>query len=387
MKPLRKHPTDQLEDLLSSRTGQNSSAQLHPVVPDSIDAEVSEMGALARHLQASPSLAVDPAFAQRLERKVLAHSVQHAQMQASRRNWHWLLGRVPRTWIAFAVLLLCMFIGTGTVLAMTDGVSNPDNPLYGIKVLEQHVQLSLANSPQNRVEVSLQIIRDRLNTATSVADASHAGDYHRAIADIDEQMVIVSQTINTLPAGSDQQRLSSELASVKNDARHTLYSLLPKLPFTEQLTTTTLLGQLGVSVPTIQHTTVIVTSQQATITITGTNLTINTRLAVDNHLVTGNCTLQHNSCLFVIPWHDQDPPSTIAVLNEDNTAVQTTLIAFTSSDGNNGTNGKHGNAENPTDKGSDGGDNNGHGHTNPSDGTKPTSTPEAKPTSTPTPHD
>jgi hypothetical protein len=276
---------------------------------------------------------------------------------------------------------------------MASSVSNPENPLYGIKMWEQHVQLSLASSPQNRVDISMQIIRDRLNTAATVAGASHAGIYHQTIEDIEQRLDAVSQTIDTLPAGSDRQHLSNELDILKNDVRHTLHSFLPKLPFTEQLATTTFLAHLGASVPSIQQVTIVVTghpAEQATITITGTNLTSSTRLVINSQPIAGDCTLQDNTCMFVIPWHDQKPPRAIAVFNEDDTVAQTTGITFMYSDGsNNGNgenNGNNGNGTNTNDRGNNGNTDNGRGHNTTGDGTKPTSTPEAKPTSTPIPH-
>jgi hypothetical protein len=278
---------------------------------------------------------------------------------------------------------------------MASSVSDPENPLYGVKMWEQHIQLSLASSPQNHIDISLQIIRDRLNTAATVADASHASIYHRTIEDIEQQLDTVSRTINTLPAGSDRQHLSNELATLKNDVRNTLYSFLPKLPFAEQLATTTFLAHLGASVPSIQQATVVVTGhppEQAKITITGTNLTSNTRLVIDNQLVTGDCTLQDNTCTFTISWHDQKPPKALAVFNEDDTVAQTTGITFMHSDGSNSetgngeNNGNNGTGTNTNDKGNNGNTDNGHGHNSTTDGTKPTSTPEAQPTSTPTLH-
>src|SRR5262249_39595292 len=160
--------------------------------------------------------------------------------------------------------------------------------------------LSLASSPQGQVDVNLQIIRDRLKTASSVADASHTDDYQQAIQDADQRTEVVSKVINALPAGSERARLSSELTALNTQARQTLYSLLPRLPITARLTTTTFLGHLGAPVPSIQSATVVVASaptEQATITITGTNLTSSTHLVINKRLVAGDCTLQQNTCV------------------------------------------------------------------------------------------
>lgn len=395
MKPRQEQHVELLEELLSARADQNVSAQQHQAAaPNSVNAELSEMAALARYVQTTPSLRADPAFATRLERKLLAHNVRHMQTKAANRKGHWLFGWAPQMWIAFASVLFCILIGTGTALAAAPGAANPDNPLYGIKVWEQHMQFSLANSPQNQADISLQIIRDRLNTAASIADASHADAYQQAIQDADQQMAAATQIIDSLPAGSDRQRLSSELTTLKTDARHTLYNLLPKLPLTAQLATTTFLDHLGAPVPSIQSATVVVTSapiRQATITVTGTNLTSSTRLVINNRLVTGDCTLQDNSCVFVIPWHDQAAPSVIAVLNKDDTGAQTTAIIFTNSSESNNGNGNNGNGQNSGDNtnstGKDtSGSNNGHGHNNTNNKAKPTSTPGITPTSSATSH-
>jgi hypothetical protein len=370
MKRQQDHRTDELEELLSSHSGQNLSVQLLPGVPNDVDPEVGEMVTLARNLQASPSLIANPVFAQRLERKVLAHRVRYTQTKASGGSWRRLFGMALHMRIVLASILLCLLTSTGTVLAMAASVSNPSNPLYNIKVWEQDIQLSLTRSSQNQVDVSLRIIRDRLNAATNVADASHASAYHRTIEDVEQRIDAVSQVIDKLPAGSDRQRFSSELATVKNDARRTLYSLLSKLPFTEQLTTTTFLGHLGASVPSIQQATVVVTghpSEQAKVTIVGTNLTNRTRLVINNQLVAGDCTLQHNTCVFVVPWHNEGPPGTVAVLNNDNTAAQMAAITFVYSDSGNGNNGSNENGTNSTSKSTNGNDANGNSENRDSD--------------------
>ena len=80
-----------------------------------------------------------------------------------------------------AFLLLFAFTGSSTLMAIAATVSDPDNSLYGVKVWEQHVQLSLANSPQDRADVSLHIIRDRLNVIPSLTDAAHAKEYQQAL--------------------------------------------------------------------------------------------------------------------------------------------------------------------------------------------------------------
>ena len=395
MKSQQEHRAEQLEGLLSSRANQNVSAEFHAATTEKVDAELSEMVVLAQYLQASPALTADPAFAQRLERKVLAHSVRQMQMKAAQKKGHWLFGWAPQMWVGFAAILMCMLVGTGTVLAMANGTENPRNPLYGVKEWEQHVQLSFANSPENKATVSMEIARDRMKAAGSMTDPSEASVYQQMIQDAEQEIDAASQIIKTLPVGADRQRLSNELATLKTDTRQALYSWLPKLSLMGQVVTTTFLGDLGAPVPNIQRATVVVTShpvEQATITVTGKNFTSSTRLVVNNQLIAGNCTSQQNNCVFVIPWHDQNPPHTLAVLNENNTAAQTNAITFVGTDNGNGgnpNNGNDGNNANGTNSGGKGTNENGdteHDHNGTNNGAKPTSTPGAKPTSTPNLH-
>ncbi len=353
MKPQQKHRVDQLEELLSTHLDRNMSAQMRPGVYDGVDPEVCEMGMLAQDLQASSPLIPDPVFIQGLKRKILAHSLDRAQTKMVQDKPYQLIGRgiVLHIRLVCALLLFFVLTGSGTIIAMAATVSNPDDSLYGVKVWEQHVQLSLPNSPQGRANMSLHIIRDRLNAIPSLTGAAHAMAYQQALDDIQLQIKEVTSVIETLPPGSERDKLSSELETVRANTRHTLYGVLLKLPLAEQLTTTAVLGQLGTPVPSIESVTVIITTyhtSQAIVTITGVNLTSTMRLMINGKFVSSGCTLWNNSCVFAVPWHGKRSPHVIAVVNRDGTSAQTTSIQFVSIDRNNdrGTGGKSERANN-----------------------------------------
>lgn len=342
MKQQQQWRTDQLEEMLSSRSNPHLPAYIRLAHPDGVDTEVREMAMLARHLQTSLALRPAPAFAQRLEQRVLAHSISHTQTKAVRNKRRWLFGGGSAPHIrllAFAALLLCILVGSSTLLAMAATVSNPNNLLYSVKVWEQQAQLALASSPQSRATIGLQIIHDRLRDIPDLTGASHAGAYQRALDQIKQQMDAVSSIIHALPAGSQRQNLAKQLATLKTNARSTLHGVLPKLPLAEQVTTTTELGQLGVPVPNIQSVTVVFTAppaSQATITVTGTNLTSTMHLLINNQVVANGCVLQQNTCTFTIPWHGKAPIKLIAIFNADGTSAQTTHIILTGAGVNNG---------------------------------------------------
>jgi len=131
-------------------------------------------------------------------------------------------------------------------------VSNPNNPLYAVKRWEQGVQVSLARSPESRADLDLQFARDRLSTLASLADPAHAEAYRQALADFEQQLRNASSSIGAIPAGPDHDRLSSQLATLKADARRTLRSFLPRLALAERLVTTDVLGQEGDTVPLLR---------------------------------------------------------------------------------------------------------------------------------------
>jgi hypothetical protein len=387
MKQQQQWRADQLEEMLSSRSSLHLPAYIQSAHPDGVDIEVREMAMLARHLQTSPALRPAPAFAQRLERKVLAYSISRMQTKGAPGKWRWLFGggSVSHIRLALVALLLCIFVAaSGTVLAMAATVSNPNNPLYSVKDLEQRAQLALANSPQSRATIGLQIIRDRLKAVPGLTGASHASAYQQALNEIKQQIDAVSNIIRTLPAGPQRQNLANQLATLKMNARTTLHGVLPKLPFAEQVTTTTELGQLGVPVPNIQSAIVNITAppaSQATITVTGTHLTSTMHLLVNNQVMANGCALKQDSCIFTLPWHGEAAIKLIAISNADGTSAQTTDITLTGAKGNSGNRHPRGNS----DSGSDG-NNTGSSSNKSTSGNNTHSENEAKPTSTPGAH-
>jgi len=181
--------------------------------------------------------------------------VHHATLRSKYSQGRWFF---PRLWHAHPALglvlgfcLLLLLLGTGMLVAAAQ-VSNPNNPLYAVKRWEQGVQVSLARSPESRADLDLQFARDRLSTLASLADPAHAEAYRQALADFEQQLRNASSSIGAIPAGPDHDRLSSQLATLKADARRTLRSFLPRLALAERLVTTDVLGQEGDTVPLLR---------------------------------------------------------------------------------------------------------------------------------------
>ncbi len=342
MNPLPERLNDQLERLNAlSRNGEQFPGGFpSPVdVPDH-DPEVDELVALARRIQSAPALQVNPDFAWQLERRMLIHKAALQSEQAARgRSFPRLMHVHPVFGIALGLCLLLLLLGTG-VLAVAAQVSNPDNPLYKVKSWEQHVQVSLANSPGNQAELDLQFARDRLDMLANLADPAHQAAYQQALMDMDQQMSTTVKAINAVPAGTDHDRLASELATLQEDARQTLRGFLPQLALPERLQTTGELGRLGDTVPLLKSVVIVLPAHpngHVTISISGQEIQPGAQLLVDGQLVVAHSSLQNGLNIFVATWTGDQHPHSIGILNPDGTMAQSTTITLqTSNDHGNG---------------------------------------------------
>ena len=304
MRPLPEHErlNDQLEKHLPSwyeKEQLNQSRLPAPTIEN--DPESDALVALACHLQAAPSLRVRPDFARRLEERMLLHHVALRHQRSAKARGSWLFSRpfgVSIAYIGMAVVFLCSLLGT-SILALAAQATNPSNPLYTVKKWEQHVQLSLARSPSDQAEVSLQIARDRLNALAN----AHGETYRQALADLNGQINAIMQILGTLPDGQDRNHLANELDTLQGSARHILRDLLPKLSLSERLMTTDELRQLGDPVAQLNHAVIIVSSPsptQVTISLTGSNLYPGGHLLIDQVLMEGNGILQNGTYIFTV---------------------------------------------------------------------------------------
>lgn len=302
------------------------------------DPEVAELFALARRLYQAPQLQVTPDFARQLERRVVRHHIGRQLQRGSKR--HSFFSRLYARPILSAALGLCVLfclLGS-TALALATRVNDPTNALYGLKLWEQHVQQHLSSSPENQATLDLQFARDRLQTLSSLADAAHAGAYHQALLDLDQQVDAATTAINSLPAGTQHTQLAGELASLKLDARHVLHGLLAQLALPERLATTDELGRLGDATTRLRQATLILPTHpnsHAIISFAGLNLQPGAQLLVDGKVIAGTGMLQNGLLLFVIDWRGMQHPHSLGLLNPDDTAAETLAINIKGTPGGN----------------------------------------------------
>ncbi len=236
------------------------------------------------------------------------------------------------------------------MLVVAAQVTNPANPLSMIKHWQQHAQVSLTNSPENRAEWDLQAAKEQLDRLAGQANAAHEEAYLPALSAFDQQVSGAESAIQALPAGPHRERLSNELTALDGEARHTLRGLLPQLDVPERLITTDELGRLGDRVPHLLSIAIVLSApanEQATISISGDNIQPGAQLLVDGQIMEAQGSYQDGLSVFTINWSGSQQPTSIGILNPDDTAAQTTVITMTSlTNGSNGNNGEHGNGKN-----------------------------------------
>ncbi len=352
MKPLPERLNDRLErEVKRTRNGGEAPGWLaSPLQAESPDPEVDELVTLARHVQSNPHLHANPDFAQLLERRLLMHhGALNRKEPAHQRFFPRLWQAHPALGVALGICLLVLLLGT-SMLVVAAQVTNPANPLSVFKHWQQHVQVSLTNSSENRAEWDLQAAKEQLHRLAGLANAAHEEAYLQALSAFDQQVSGAESAIQALPAGPHRERLSNELTTLDVEARYTLRGWLPQLDVPQRLITTDALGRLGETVPHLLSVEIVLPAPangQATISISGDNIQPGAQLLVDGQIMEAQGTYQNGLSVFTTNWSGSQHPASIGILNPDDTAAQTTVITMTSlTNGSNGNNGEHGNGKN-----------------------------------------
>lgn len=331
-------------------------------------ADLRELLVLAQHLRQHPQLQVTPEFARKLECRVVRHAEQCLQQGRSSFSWRALLCAHRVLGSVLVACLFCCLFGT-SLFALAAQARNSDNPLYGLKRWEQQVQIQFAG-PDEQATMHLGLAHDDLTALSSLVRAHRFQEYDQTVRDLNQQVQEADVALANVPAGSSHDHLVRELASFKLALRQTLRYLLAELPFSERLTTTTVLANNGENVPQLTSAAMILPARlpgRATIRLEGTHLVASAQLVIDGRMINGAGTLHDGQITFVVNWDSNQPPQSLGILNPDGTAAQMTVITILQS----ATSGQNTGNSNGNDTGK-----------------KPTSTPTPgrnQPSSTPTP--
>jgi hypothetical protein len=325
MKSLPERLDEQLEREIRPGNGRRPFAGGLFTNPLASDPEVDELIVIARQLGRASQLRADSRFVGELERRLRRQAlIAQSPPRGRRLFWpHW------RMHPALATLAICLLVITcsTTVLTLAAQDPAPGSPFYGFRQLEQHVQYSLASSPNAQADLDLQFAREHLDNLASDLRQHQLSAYAQDLSGFDQQFTAASTAIATLPSGSDRQQLNSQLAALQNDARLMLYGFLHQLDLATGLSTTTELGQLGLTIPRITSAQVQISSWQALIALTGSNLQDGAELVVNDHLTQAISSQEGDQLIFTLFGMGNQHFQSLGLLNPNGTVAQTTMIS------------------------------------------------------------
>jgi hypothetical protein len=260
---------DRLDALLDSRLHDLAHGEARPLEDDALVAPI----AAADHLLGMRSVEPEEAFAHNLEARLLAHAQALATatppatqiadrpsaLPPSPAHYSAAVRRVARRtrvlWPLIAASL-ALVIGIGSVTMAVAAAARPGSPLYALHRWEQGVQVQLAPTAADRVQLHLANARDAL-TSLNAAAAHRQGDpaYSDALATLRSEDHAAATILLTLPLGSERDNLMAQLNALHQEERRGLYAALPVIGWPDQLATTQALGSLGVAIPQVKSVT------------------------------------------------------------------------------------------------------------------------------------
>jgi hypothetical protein len=346
MRPQQERFNDRLEQMLwPTRRHRNDE---NGRIPGWQEQEFEDLVEVAQRLRTLPQVQTSPDFAGHLEHRMLCRAAElRLPRSGVRHRFCPTLRLRPALIGALACCLLFLVFSTG-LLAFAAQVANPTNPLYMLRRLEQHVQISLAGDQSGRAALDLQFAHDSLTALSSLADPAHTQAYEQALADLDQHLQHAALVINTLPNNAHRLQLATELQKLRAGAAHLLRSLLPGLSLAERLETTAQLARLGDTVARVFQGVVTLLSHpnwHAQVSLSGRNLRTGAQLLVDGRLTGVAGTVEQSLLVFALAnWSGARHPHVLGILNPDGTVAQTTTITvrLDAGDGN-GNNGSNGN--------------------------------------------
>lgn len=345
MNPQYEQFDEQLEQLMKGyMPGANRESDARLEAGQQMEAtEVEDLLHLARQVQTTSHVRVDPVFAAELERRVLRHAL--TRPQATHHGplvqfWH-----LHRALALTTILLLALTLLGAGVFALAAHTTSPANPLNGLGHWQQSAHDTATASSADHATVDLQAARQSLLALQNVANSTQTSAYVQDLASFDAQLTRATGSINALPAGDEKTLLNSQLSQLKGEARQKLHGWLHALAAAAGVATTSELGRLGELVPQVSSASIVLPAHpkgNALIHVMGSGFQPGARLLVDGKVVSVTGTLQNGQMVFILTWTGEKHPHTLGIVNPDGTVAQTdhVTITTTSKNGNGNGNGK-----------------------------------------------
>lgn len=240
----------------------------------------------------------------------------------SRAIWRRLL------WPAIAAALV-LAIGMTTFTAAAD--AGPGSALYGLRLWEQNVQVSLAGDAASRTRLHLGYARDALAALNTAASSDQTGStYDDALATFQDEISAAASNLDGVPSGQARDILSGQLEQLRAEGRSDLRTALTALPWPERIATTSALAEIGDNVLQVTHADMVYSEHGVhgwNITVTGSGFQQGAALLVNGQLVGTVTSVTSTQLIAQVPGYDSRPPTGgIGVANPDNTAAATTNV-------------------------------------------------------------
>ncbi|GAC1342088.1 MAG: hypothetical protein NVSMB27_00530 [Ktedonobacteraceae bacterium] len=320
------NPEEYLDRLIERREHREAQLSL-------INDEIAASLAAAEVLTQLQEIAVPSTFANHLESNIRARArylsshngttiltVRPRSLAASQRF------PLRRAGIAIGIAAVLMLACVGVLTASASSL--PGDALYGLRQAENQFTLTLASSPQDRVNVQIDQLRSTLVDLNAIVNNGRDDDAIRLALNIVAAKTNDSRgAVAALPAGSEREIAQQQLDGALTEEKQALRHLLGHVDWPVQLAFTLQLATLGDPVPTVTQ--VIVRTQSngtLLITLTGTHFAPNVELIIDGRpagIVTQSTSEQLLAVISSSAW----PPGANAfgVGNPDGTAAQIVL--------------------------------------------------------------
>ncbi|MGE5335292.1 MAG: hypothetical protein ACM3N4_11370 [Nitrososphaerota archaeon] len=232
-------------------------------------------------------------------------------------------------WPALAAALL-LAIGMTTLTAAA--AADPGTPFYGLRRWEQSIQVNMAGSAADRTSLHLTYARDALAALSAAATQHDTGaTYDEALATFSDEMRAAMASLSSVPAGNEQDLLSSRLRQLRADGHDDLHSALVALPWSKRVATTAVLAEIGDDVLTVTQASMVDSGHGQhiwTITVSGSGFQQGAVLLVNGRPAGVVTSVTPTAIVAQISGDDSAPlPDSIGVANPDDTAAVTSHVS------------------------------------------------------------
>lgn len=232
-------------------------------------------------------------------------------------------------WPALAATLL-LAIGMTTLTAAAD--AGPGTPFYGLRRWEQDIQVNMAGSAADRTALHLTYAHDALAALSAAATQHDTGaTYDEALATFSDETRAAMTSLSSVPAGNEQNLLSSRLGQLRADGRADLHSALVDLPWSKRVATTAVLVEIGDDVLEVTQASMVYSGHGQhvwTITVSGAGFQQGALLLVNGQPAGVVTSVTPTAVVAQISGDDSAPlPDSIGVANPDDTAALTSHVS------------------------------------------------------------